>query len=202
MKKGFIVIFIIAIGVSIPLVMKIIDNKKMEEIKNGWHVEIENDYVNVRVEPDEYSLLFPEKKKVLKGEIYKVKDINLDDKVYYWYFVELEDGVDAWIANPRKGGYLKDFNNPNDIASPTIKFKDSVYYVDSIEDINYDHLILWDDKGEYTMKHILYHEVKEYDNIDQYWIKYTITDKVGKETSKMQKIEFKETPDESQVEDF
>ena len=52
------------------------------------------------------------------------------------------------------------------------------------------------------MKYIIYHEVKEYDNIDQYWIKYTITDKAGKETSKMQKIEFKETPDESQVEDF
>lgn len=50
-------------------------------------------------------------------------------------------------------------NNPEDIATPIIKFKENVYKVVSINDINYNHLETWDDKDDYKITHIVYHEV-------------------------------------------
>ena len=97
---------------------------------------------------------------------------------------------------------MKDYNNPTDIAIPIIKFKEDEYHVVSIKDINYDHLITWDDRDDYKITHIIYHEVDEAKDINQYWIKYTITDASGKYSSKTQKIIFETVPDESEVVDF
>ena len=72
----------------------------------------------------------------------------------------------------------------------------------TIDDINYDHLEVTDDKPGVTVTHKVYHEVNEEQNKDQYWILYIATDAVGKTTKKVQKIEFNKKPDESQVEDF
>ena len=93
-------------------------------------------------------------------------------------------------------------NNPNDIATPVIKYYDDVYKVVSIDDINYKHLEVVEDTDDYEITHIVYHEVKKSEFIDQYWILYTITDGAGKSSSKLQKIEFEEKPDESEVTDF
>ena len=95
--------------------------------------------------------------------------------------------------------YLNDYNNPEDIAYPTLKFFESTYYVDSIEDINYDHLEVEDDKPGVEVEHKVYHEVDASNGKDQYWILYTATDAVGKSVSKVQKIEFNERPSEDQV---
>jgi hypothetical protein len=50
--------------------------------------------------------------------------------------------------------------------------------------------------------HIVYHEVDALRGIDQYWIKYTITDASGKYSSKTQKIEFENKPSEDEVTSF
>ena len=71
-----------------------------------------------------------------------------------------------------------------------------------INDITYDHLNPWDDRDDYKITHTIYHEVDEAKNIDQYWIKYTISDKSGKHSSKTQKIVFEKIPDESEVVSF
>ena len=49
---------------------------------------------------------------------------------------------------------------------------------------------------------MVYHEVDEYQGIDQYWIRYTVTDGAGNETSKTQKIVFTVKPSENKVVDF
>ena len=98
--------------------------------------------------------------------------------------------------------YLDDVNNPEDIAYPTLKFFDTVYYVNSIDEITYDHLEVEDDKPGVTVTHKVYHEVNAETGKDQYWIQYTATDAVGKSVSKVQKIEFNERPSEEEVYDF
>lgn len=193
-------------------------NKKLEakkeeelasEIKKGWYVEILNDYVNVRKTPNAYDSKIAE---VKKGYVYSVLEYNGEDDAYHWYKIELRDKTIGWIANTRsytKQQLLKDYNNPTDIAYPKITYEDDVYRVDNINSINYNHLTLWDDRDEYSVKHEVYHEYKtcresEYfcEEKDQYWIKYTITDGVGKSSSKTQKIEFVEKPKENEVKDF
>ena len=59
-----------------------------------------------------------------------------------------------------------------------------------------------DDKDDYKITHIVYHEVDALRGIDQYWIKYTITDASGKYSSKTQKIEFENKPSEDEVTSF
>lgn len=175
------------------------DNKRMAEIKKGWHVEILEEFVNIREEPYRYSF---SPGIVNKGEVYEVLEINLDDPNFYWYKIQIDRVSTGWIANNTSGTFLKDINNPNDVAIPIIKFKENEYKVLDISKINYDHLIVWDDKDDYVITHKVY---KEYDRIKDeinYWVKYTITDKSGKFSSKTQKVIFETFPDDSEVEDW
>ena len=203
MKKVFIcLLFILLIvgGIFGYFYVKDLKEKeRIEEIKKGWYVEITyNDPINVRSKP---STNGDELGKVNKGEIYKVLDINYDSSAYYWYKIEFEDTV-GWIASGRKIHWVNDVNNPNDIATPVIKYHEDVYKVINIKDINYKHLEVVEDTDDYEITHIVYHEVVKSQFIDQYWILYTITDGAGKSSSKLQKIEFEEEPDESEVVDF
>lgn len=200
MKKFFTFLLLVGIGIGGYFVIKNIQNKKyIEEVKKGWYVEIIHEQpINVRDMPstDGESL-----GKVKKGEFYKVLDVNTESKIYYWYKIEYK-GDEGWIASGKKVHWVKDINNPNDIADPVIKYYDDVYKVVSIDDINYKHLEVIEDSDKYTITHKIYHEVNPTEGIDQYWIEYTIVDGAGKSSSKLQKIEFAERPDESKVLDF
>ncbi len=201
MKKILIVIFILVIGGvgGYFLINKGIEHQKLEDIKKGWYIEITyKDPIRVR---SNHSTKGKEVGKVNKGEIYKVLDVYLEDKSYYWYNIEFEDKT-GWVASLKKSPWVDDHNNPIDIATPIIKFKENVYKVASIKDINYRHLEIIEDSDDYKITHQIYHEVKPSEFIDQYWIVYTITDKAGKSSSKTQKIEFDIKPDESEVLDF
>ncbi len=203
MKKAgicFLILFLIIGGVvGFFFGKKIIEDKKIAEIKKGWYIEvIYEDPINVRKEPNANSKSLGT---VKKGEVYKVLDVNTESNIYFWYKIEYGD-KEGWVASGRKIHWVNDVNNPNDIAEPVIKFYDDVYKVVSISDINYKHLEVIEDTDDYTITHVIYHEVKPSEFIDQYWILYTITDGAGKSSSKLQKIEFEEKPDESQVLDF
>ncbi len=183
---------------AVKFVLGIVEDNRIKQIKNGWHIEVVNDYIKVRKEPDRNSSELGE---VEKGGVYKVDDYeNLSGN--FWYHVEYEKGKWGWVANPVGKDYLNDTNNDDDIKSPTIKFSEQVYYVDSIDDITYDHLEVTDDKPGVTVTHKVYHELDESQNKDQYWILYIATDAVGKVTKRVQKIEFNKKPLESEVLDF
>lgn len=201
MKKAFTIFLILVAlcgaGYGVKMVLdKKQEEKRIEEIKKGWHVEILTEFINIREEPDRYSYSTGT---VKQGEVYAVVENDLSDPNLYWYLIEFKDGTTGWIANNTSGTYLKDNNNPNDIAIPILKFDEAEYHVVSIDDINYDHLRTWDDKDDFELSHQVYHEVDRSKDIDQYWIKYTITDKSGKYSSKTQKIVFEIKPDESKV---
>ena len=202
MKNAVICLLIIVVlfgGVGGFIVIKNIrEEARIKEIKKGWYVEITNDYINVRDDAHANANLLGT---VKIGEVYEVLDMNFDNTAFYWYKIDYK-GNEAWIASRRKKPYLKDFNNPTDIAVPEVKFEENLYKVVSIDDINYKHLEVVEDKDEYTITHEIYHEVKPSEHIDQYWILYTITDGVGKSSSKLQKIEFEEEPNEDEVLDF
>ncbi len=175
------------------------ENKRLAEIKKGWYVEITHEEpINVRSKPNSKGEKIGE---VKKGEIYKALEVDTENSIYYWYKIEYKDTV-GWIASGKKVHWLIDHNNTIDIAVPYVKFKENVYKVVSIDDINYKHLEVVEDTDDYEITHVVYHEVKPSEFIDQYWILYTITDGAGKSSSKMQKIEFEERPDESRVKDF
>jgi len=175
-----------------------IEAARIAKIKEGWYVEVDTEALKIRKEADRNTAELYEAK---KGEVFAVTEYE-NNNGNMWYYVEYEKGKYGWIANPRNSNYLIDGNNPNDIRKPTIKFFDSVYYVDSIDDITYDHLEVTDDKEGVVVTHKVYHEVDEAMGKDQYWIQYTATDAVGKTATKVQKIEFNKRPDESKVEDF
>jgi len=203
MKKLFVFLTLIILIVGGVFGHSYIKNMKekarIEEIKKGWYVEIiHDDPINVRNLPKTSG---KELGKVNKGEVYKVLDINMDHSTYYWYKIEFGNDT-GWIASVRKKPWVNDVNNPTDIAVPDIKYHEDVYYVVSIDDINYKHLEIVEDTDDYEIAHVVYHEVVKNELIDQYWIQYTITDGAGKSSSKLQKIEFEERPDESQVTDF
>ena len=195
----FIILVLIFGGVGgYWYIKKINEEARIEEIKKGWYVEITSEYINVRDDAHANANLLG---KVLEGEVYEVLDMNFDNISYYWYKIDY-NGNDAWIASKRKSPYLKDFNNPTDIATPIIKYYDDVYKVVNIDEINYKHLEVVEDRDEYEITHVVYHEVVPSKHIDQYWIEYTITDASGKSSSKLQKIEFEELPSEEEVIDF
>ena len=200
MKKFGIFIVIVIIGLGAYFGIKqVMENKRIEEIKKGWYVEITyKEPIKVR---DNYNTKGKEIGTVNKGEVYKVLEVNLDSKIYYWYKIEYKNTT-GWIASKRKSPWVNDVNNPTDIATPEIKFKSDVYKVRSIDDINYKHLTIVEDTDKYTITHKVYHEVKPAEFIDQYWIVYTITDGAGKSSSKTQKIEFDINPSEDEVLDF
>ena len=199
LKIIFGILITIVVGFFVvKFVLGVMEDARIKKIKEGWHIEVVNDYIKVRKEPDRNSSELGE---VKKGEVYKVDDYE-NHNGNFWYHVEYEKGKWGWVANPVGKDYLNDTNNEDDIKAPSIKFNDAVYYVDSIDDINYDHLEVTDDKPGVTVTHKVYHEVNEEQNKDQYWILYIATDAVGKTTKKVQKIEFNKKPDESQVENF
>ena len=199
--KMSVICLLVVVGLVVGYFLgkNLIEMKRISNIKKGWYIEIIYDpSINVRTLPSTKGKLIG---KANKGEVYKVIDINLDDKSFYWYQVKYGKW-DGWIASGRKNHWVKDVNNPNDIAIPEIVFKESSYKVKSINDINYKHLEIIEDTDDYTITHVVYHEYYPNTYIDQYWINYTVTDGAGKSSSKMQKIEFIEKPDESQVKDF
>ena len=152
-----LLILLIAGGVGGYFYIKDMKEKeRIEEIKKGWYVEITyDDPINVRTEP---STNGKELGKVEKGEVYKVLDVNMNSSAYYWYKIEYGDTV-GWIASGKKIHWVKDVNNPNDIAVPVIKYYEDVYNVVSIDDINYKHLEIVEDTDDYNITHVVYHEV-------------------------------------------
>lgn len=203
--KGFfkclIVLLVIGLGVGgFFLYKNIKESARIKEAKKGWYVEvIHKEPINVREEPNTKGKIIGKAK---VGGIYKAIDIKTDNSIYYWYKIILENGDEGWIASGKKIHWVNDANNKIDIATPEIKYYEDVYKVDSINDINYKHLEVVEDTDDYTITHKIYHEIKQSEFIDQYWILYTITDGAGKSSSKLQKIEFKENPPEEEVENF
>ena len=203
MKKLLVcILLLVAVGCGFGVYKyfgNIKEKERIEEIKKGWYIEVTYDQpINVR---EAASASSESLGKVNKGEIYKVLDINYESSAFYWYKIEYGD-IEGWVASGKKKHWVNDVNNPNDIATPVIKYYDDVYKVVSINDIDYKHLEVVEDTNIYDIKHVVYHEVDYSQQIDQYWILYTITDGAGKSSSKLQKIEFAETPDESKVLDF
>ena len=206
MKKFLVILIILLLIGGGFFAYKYISNEKekdrIAEIKKGWYLEIITEELNVREKGSKNSKLL---KTVQKGDIFKVLDVEVLGNNSFWYKIEYENDKVGFVYNTKSLNYLEDYNNPKDIASPILKFNENVYYVDSIDDINYDHLYVWDDKPNYEVTHKVYHEVGvdfNGKNIDQYWIQYTITDGVGNTDSKLQKIVFTNKPSEDQVYNF
>ncbi len=200
MKKILLVLIILSI-IGAGVYYLFFDNVKaldIEEIKEGWHVEITSDYINIRESASTSADILGS---VSKGEVYKVIEVETAGNTF-WYKIEYESDKYGWIFNSTSVNYLNDVNNPEDIQAPTIKFYNSTYYVNSIDEITYEHLEVYDDKPGVTVSHEVYHEVNEDTKKDQYWIQYTATDAVGKSVSKLQKIEFNIRPSDEEVLDF
>lgn len=202
MKKFLIIIMIIFLLVGGFFGYKFVKEKiklaRYAEIKKGWYVEVTEEEVNIRKEADRNSSLLT---KAHKGDVFEVTDMEMHNG-NNWYKIKYEKNKYGWIANPKGTEYLEDGNNPEDIAKPTIRFFETVYYVNSIDEINYNHLEVKDDREGVVVTHKVYHEVDELANKDQYWILYTATDVAGKTAQKVQKIVFNKRPDESQVYPF
>lgn len=184
------------------------EEERVAEIKKGWYIEVVNDFINVREDASSLSLKLG---KVKKGQVFKVLDLKdkKKDKECYWYHIEYKGDQTGYVCNPKdekKTKYLNDYNDPNDLYTPKISYKEEVYKVKSIDKITYDHLTLWDDHDDYKVTHKVYHEKEKCDSksdgIEKYWIRYTITDATGKNASTTQRIEFTEKPEESKVADF
>ena len=205
-----IIIVIISLGVGIYIYFKRQnEEKRIAEIKKGWYIEVTNNYINVR---DEATTLSDRLGKIKKGEVYKVLDLvnKKKDKECFWYHVELKDNKKGYVCDPKgdnnRGKYLIDHNDPTDLYTPTISYKEEIYKVESIDKITYDHLKLWDDHDNYKVTHKVYHEKgkcnDKSDGIEKYWIKYTITDEKDKSASTTQRIEFELKPNEKDVLNF
>ena len=204
MKKFLIIVIILLVitgGIGGYFYIKDAKEKaRIAEIKEGWYVEVLEDDVNIRAKGSANGTILGKTK---KGDIYAVNDVDVAGNTY-WYEIDY-DGTPAFIFSSEKYKYVKDVNNPYDIAVPTVKFYEPIYYVDTIDDINYDHLEVWDDRPGAEVTHKVFHETGVDINgniIDQYWIQYTVTDKEGKSSSKVQKIEFNKRPSEDRVLDF
>lgn len=137
LKIIFTILILIVIGFfAVKFILGFMEEARIKKIKEGWYVEVKIENLKVRKEPDRNSAILKEAK---NGEVFKVDDYE-NHNGNYWYHIEYEKERWGWIANPLGDEYLNDENNPEDIKSPTIKFFDKIYYVDSIDDINYDHL--------------------------------------------------------------
>ena len=199
LKIIFTILILIVVGFfAVKFILGFMEEARIKKIKEGWYIEVKIEKINIRAEADRNSAILKEAK---KGDVFKVDDYE-NHNGNYWYHIEYEKENWGWRANPLGDEYFNDENNPEDIKAPTIKFFDTIYYVDSIDDINYDHLEVKDDKPGVKVTHKVYHEVDETEGKDQYWILYIATDAVGKTTKKVQKIEFNKRPDESKVLDF
>ena len=194
MKKYVVISVALLACYSIFLCMFSVSKLKKDSLsfEDKWYIEITSDYINIRATPSQYAL---GRGQVLKGDKFLVQDIYTDDKKFVWYLIDK-----GWVADLRYNKYLIDYNNPNDIAPPILKYNKEIYYANSFSEITMDHLDIWDDQPGYEKFFIVYHEKN--DSIDQYWIKYTVVDISGKAVSKTQKIIFNEPPSSKDVLDF
>ena len=232
MKKllKFLVVIVIVVGGILFFTKGFRANlrkqRNIEKIKEGWYLEvicegpkacsdvsIKNDKKKVktfknaraiRKAPTANSDLIGA---AVKGDVFEVLGVDETDNLYLWYRVRYNEveNEEGYISEPRSLDInaVKDFNGELDISAPIIKFDEDEYHVETLDDINYDHLTLWDDKPGYTVTHEVYIEEHPTDRPGpQYWIQYTITDKAGKSSSKLQRITFDYEPSKSQVKDF
>lgn len=174
---------------------------KVEKIdpSKDFYVEVTNEYINIREESKQLSNNLG---RVKKGEKYLVYDVNTSDGSYIWYKIKYDKDKYGWIANKKGSPYLNEYNNPEDVSNPTIKILYLPYQAKNINSIGFENLEVWDDKGTPEITYEIYHEVKESEGIDQYWILYTVTDKEGKTAQKLGSIEFETKPSEYLVKDF
>lgn len=167
----------------------------------------EEDSVPVRLSPTASSKQIGVAK---KGEIYKIEEVDETDQFYVWFRIVYQHNYSepykaGYIAQPRSATSknVEIYNATLDYSSPILQFNEDEYHVDSIEAITYDHLTVWDDQPGYKITHEVYIEKNPTDRPGpQYWIKYTVVDKVGKKVSKSQRIIFTNPPSESLVKDF
>ena len=199
----FLIVIVLFIGFKIGnfAFHKIKDQQYIKDVKKGWYAEVTTEALSIREFPTATSRKLGV---ASKGEIFKVIGFDTKDEKFYWYNIQRKDGSKAWLANPKATGtYLKDYNGEDvDVAAPKISFTNNDYKVTSISKINYDHLEVWDDRDDYKISHIVCHEINPEKETDQYWVKYTVKDKSGKTTSKMQKIIFEKQPKDDEVLDF
>lgn len=183
-KKITIAIMLIAFASAVFIIFNL--NKSIDE--SAWYVEITNSHINVREKADLHSNLVG---KVAKGEKYLVIEAK-QTAAYIWYKIDF-NGEEGWIANDTDKGWLIDYNDPNDFVAPTLKYKDAIYYTNSIDTITYDHLIITDDKNDYVITHKVYSDKTD---PTLFWVQYTVTDGSGKSDSRTQRVVFEVAPEE------
>lgn len=201
MKKFIITLLIlgfIAVG-GYYFYTKVFNKTEKIDPSKDFYVEVTNEYINIREESKQLSNNLG---RVKKGEKYLVYDVNSSDGSYIWYKIKYDKDKYGWIANKKGSPYLNEYNNPEDVSNPTIKILYLPYQAKNINSIGFENLEVWDDKGTPEITYEIYHEVKESKGIDQYWILYTVTDKVGKTAQKLGSIEFETKPSEYLVKDF
>ena len=201
MKKFIVTLLIlgfIAVG-GYYFYTKVFNKVEKIDPNKDFYVEVTNEYINIREESKQLSNNLG---RVKKGEKYLVYDVNSSDGSYIWYKIKYDKDKYGWIANKKGSPYLNEYNNPEDVSSPTIKILYLPYQAKNINSIGFENLEVWDDKGTPEITYEIYHEVKESEGIDQYWILYTVTDKVGKTAQKLGSIEFETKPSEYLVKDF
>ena len=223
MKKFLIFVFVVILGIGgyiggKKIYSNIKEQKRIEEAKKGWYLEVITDEgLFVRKDHSRQSDNIKDKDdnnlKLKKGEIYQITDYYLKDTSFYWYQIKLKDDTYGWVANTKSGSYIKDYNGTLDVATPTIKYintakssktlqSNDCYKALDIDHITTDHITIWDDRDDWKITWVVYHEVVPSEFKDQYWIEWTVTDASGKSASKVQKIVFEKNPPESQVTDW
>ena len=201
MKKFIVTLLIlgfIAVG-GYYFYTKVFNKTEKIDPSKDFYVEVANEYINIREESKQLSNNLG---RVKKGEKYLVYDVNSSDGSYIWYKIKYDKDKYGWIANKKGSPYLNEYNNPEDVSNPTIKILYLPYQAKNINSIGFENLEVWDDKGTPEITYEIYHEVKESEGIDQYWILYTVTDEVGKTAQKLGSIEFETKPSEYLVKDF
>lgn len=201
MKKFIITLLIlgfIAVG-GYYFYTKVFNKTEKIDPSKDFYVEVTNEYINIREESKQLSNNLG---RVKKGGKYLVYDVNSSDGSYIWYKIKYDKDKYGWIANKKGSPYLNEYNNPEDVSNPTIKILYLPYQAKNINSIGFENLEVWDDKGTPEITYEIYHEVKESEGIDQYWILYTVTDEVGKTAQKLGSIEFETKPSEYLVKDF
>lgn len=201
MKKFIITLLIlgfIAVG-GYYFYTKVFNKTEKIDPSKDFYVEVTNEYINIREESKQLSNNLG---RVKKGEKYLVYDVNSSDGSYIWYKIKYDKDKYGWIANKKGSPYLNEYNNPEDVSNPTIKILYLPYQAKNINSIGFENLEVWDDKGTPEITYEIYHEVKESEGIDQYWILYTVTDEIGKTAQKLGSIEFETKPSEYLVKDF
>jgi hypothetical protein len=152
--------------------------------------------------------------KAKKDEIYKVVEVEETDENYVWFRIVYQKNwkdkyQEGYIAQPRssKTKYVEPYGIEFDYSAPTIACKDydctKDYEVESIDDINTDDVIAWDDQEGKKVTFEVFIEREPTDRPGpQYWVKWTVTDKKGKSASVKQRVIFKFPPSDSKVKDF